>query len=196
MDDIRFECPNCKQHLNAPGELANQLIECPGCKQTIAVPIRNHLEEKGTQRGEQPRENATVAQQPQGWPPGTVALVVVFCLYMLTLVEVFHEWRVDELTQTMGGANLTGEDEPNFGPVIWLIVWGVIGLPIGFLAGRMRGKQRLGAAWGLALGPMGWFITVCTADLRARCPECRGVIAEGARRCMHCGVSFNASAAP
>lgn len=35
--DIRFNCPHCRQSLDAPGEMAGHLIECPSCKQTIKV---------------------------------------------------------------------------------------------------------------------------------------------------------------
>ena len=41
MPDIRFECPNCAQSIDAPEELASQMIECPTCKETIEVPIRS-----------------------------------------------------------------------------------------------------------------------------------------------------------
>ena len=41
MPDIHFECPKCKQTLDAPEELAAQLIECPTCKETIEVPLRS-----------------------------------------------------------------------------------------------------------------------------------------------------------
>lgn len=40
MPDIHFECPKCNQTLDAPEELASQLIDCPTCKATIEVPIR------------------------------------------------------------------------------------------------------------------------------------------------------------
>ena len=43
MSDIYFECPNCKQTLDAPSELATQLIDCPICKQTIEVPVRSQI---------------------------------------------------------------------------------------------------------------------------------------------------------
>lgn len=39
MPDIRFKCPKCTQSLEAPEELAGQLIDCPTCKETIEVPI-------------------------------------------------------------------------------------------------------------------------------------------------------------
>lgn len=43
MPDISFECSNCGQQIDAPRELANQLIECPNCKQTIEVPVRSRI---------------------------------------------------------------------------------------------------------------------------------------------------------
>ena len=42
MPDIHFECPKCKQTLDAPEELATQLIDCPSCKEVIEVPVRSH----------------------------------------------------------------------------------------------------------------------------------------------------------
>lgn len=45
MPDIHFECPKCKQTLDAPEELATQLIECPTCKETIEVPVRSQRNE-------------------------------------------------------------------------------------------------------------------------------------------------------
>jgi DNA-directed RNA polymerase subunit M/transcription elongation factor TFIIS len=45
MPDIHFECPKCKQTLDAPEELAAQLLECPTCKETIEVPVRSQRKE-------------------------------------------------------------------------------------------------------------------------------------------------------
>lgn len=39
MSDIRFDCPHCQQSIEAPDELANQLIDCPTCAQAIEVPV-------------------------------------------------------------------------------------------------------------------------------------------------------------
>ena len=41
MPDIHFECPKCGQSIDAPEELAAQLVDCPACKETIEVPVRN-----------------------------------------------------------------------------------------------------------------------------------------------------------
>lgn len=31
MSDIKFKCPACSQSLEAPAEMAGQLIDCPTC---------------------------------------------------------------------------------------------------------------------------------------------------------------------
>lgn len=45
MSDIHFECAKCGQPIDAPEDLASQLIECPTCKETINVPARSQREE-------------------------------------------------------------------------------------------------------------------------------------------------------
>jgi DNA-directed RNA polymerase subunit RPC12/RpoP len=54
MQDIHYECTKCGQHIDAPEELAGQLVECPTCKEMIEVPIRS-------QRKEAPKPVATPA---------------------------------------------------------------------------------------------------------------------------------------
>ena len=49
-----------------------------------------------------------------------------------------------------------------------------------------------GVVWGALLGPIGW-ILVLFLDQRAKCPECRESLAEGAKRCQHCGFEFGVS---
>jgi hypothetical protein len=38
MADIRFECPACDQHLEAPMDMAGQDVECPSCQQLFVLP--------------------------------------------------------------------------------------------------------------------------------------------------------------
>lgn len=38
MSDLKFNCPHCKQSLEAPDELLGKILECPACKQQIQVP--------------------------------------------------------------------------------------------------------------------------------------------------------------
>lgn len=38
MTDIKFNCPHCDQHINAPVEMADQTAACPSCGKQIKVP--------------------------------------------------------------------------------------------------------------------------------------------------------------
>lgn len=38
MNQIKFSCPQCGQHINAPSELADTANACPTCQATIRVP--------------------------------------------------------------------------------------------------------------------------------------------------------------
>lgn len=62
MPDIHFECPKCSQALDAPEELATQLIDCPACKETIEVPLRS-------QRAEPPKPPKPASTSPPPAPP-------------------------------------------------------------------------------------------------------------------------------
>jgi len=42
MSDIKFNCPTCTQPLEAPPEMAGQLIECPKCKKSLEIPSLPH----------------------------------------------------------------------------------------------------------------------------------------------------------
>lgn len=39
MSDIKFNCPACSQSLEAPTEMAGQLIDCPSCKKPMEIPF-------------------------------------------------------------------------------------------------------------------------------------------------------------
>lgn len=38
MADISFACPNCKQVLEGPDDMAGQVVECPACQQQMTIP--------------------------------------------------------------------------------------------------------------------------------------------------------------
>lgn len=38
MADINFDCPGCGQNLDAPVEMAGEVITCPACQGEIVVP--------------------------------------------------------------------------------------------------------------------------------------------------------------
>jgi len=44
MADIKFKCLGCNQSLEAPPDMARQLIDCPTCKRVIEVPSSNRVQ--------------------------------------------------------------------------------------------------------------------------------------------------------
>ena len=78
----------------------------------------------------------------------------------------------------------------NITDIVAIILGGVFAGLIGALCGRARGCPVAGFWWGFFLNAIGWLIVLLGADLRPKCPECRGVIEEGAARCKNCGVEF------
>jgi len=39
--DVRFSCQKCRQHIDAPEEMAGQRVNCPSCQQPLTVPKRS-----------------------------------------------------------------------------------------------------------------------------------------------------------
>lgn len=75
------------------------------------------------------------------------------------------------------------DDSTIFG---YFFFWLIVGAVVGGVIGASRNNVGSGVVWGALLGPIGW-ILVLFLDERAKCPECRGALPEGARRCSHCG---------
>ena len=59
MADISFACPNCSQVLEAPEDMAGQVVECPACQQQITVPAPAATAPE--EAGEAPLEDAAPA---------------------------------------------------------------------------------------------------------------------------------------
>ena len=38
MAEITFSCPGCRQELEAPEEMAGEIVECPNCQKQITIP--------------------------------------------------------------------------------------------------------------------------------------------------------------
>jgi len=74
-----------------------------------------------------------------------------------------------------------------------LLGWCGIGGLIGYLCGQARGRASDGFFLGLLLGIIGWLLILIGPDERRKCPACKGAIPDGARKCLHCGESFNYS---
>lgn len=70
----------------------------------------------------------------------------------------------------------------------WL--WVVLGPLIGAAIGQKKGRLGAGIFFGFLLGPIGWLVIAVGPDNRRKCPECKGVVPEGARKCMHCGTDL------
>ena len=57
MSNVTFECPSCKQLLETPAEMANQVVQCPSCQTEIIVPESENesiAENEGTAEPELP----------------------------------------------------------------------------------------------------------------------------------------------
>ncbi|MEI6565314.1 MAG: hypothetical protein WCR20_01450 [Verrucomicrobiota bacterium] len=105
----------------------------------------------------------------------------VFIVYGIILMMALRDCREDAIVGTMSGGG-----EPSASGVLFLLAWGFVCAPVGYLIGRWRGRADEGAVYGMALGPLGWLCMAFKEDHRPMCPECGGVIVPGARKCRHC----------
>ena len=73
----------------------------------------------------------------------------------------------------------------------WYILWFVLTGAIGVAIGKHKARSGvMSAILGILLGPIGWLALAIGPDYRPQCPECRGVIVTGARRCQNCGIEL------
>jgi hypothetical protein len=69
-----------------------------------------------------------------------------------------------------------------FALLFWMVLSGIVGAVIG----SSRKSTGAGFVFGALLGPLGWIIALFN-DNRSKCPECKGRVPDGARKCLHCG---------
>lgn len=83
MSNFTFECPHCKQHLEADDSMSGQSVDCPACNKTLVVPTRQRQPTpKPPSMQRRPAPPPTVPQSPAkptaGIPlPKVIALVAV-----------------------------------------------------------------------------------------------------------------------
>lgn len=73
----------------------------------------------------------------------------------------------------------------------YLLFWCLIGGLIGLLIGQTKGRSGAGFFFGALLGPIGWLVVAAGPNLKAKCPECGGVVVPGARKCKNCGSDLS-----
>jgi len=57
MNEIKFSCVHCSQHLEAANTMAGERIECPACKQMIVIPVPPSPAKRDTVRIPVPKKN-------------------------------------------------------------------------------------------------------------------------------------------
>ena len=72
----------------------------------------------------------------------------------------------------------------------WFVLWVVFGIIGAGIAKTFRGRELAGMLLGFFMGPLGWLCIFALGDDRLKCPECGGVVPQGAKRCKSCGVYF------
>lgn len=91
MIDIKFDCPSCRQSLEAPPDMAGQLIDCPSCKKTIEIPMPRPTPkvEKPPHTRPAPRPSPPPLQTCNAEPPSAApANVLPKILSVLVLIAV------------------------------------------------------------------------------------------------------------
>lgn len=69
--DIDFLCPFCQQIIEAPSDMAGEIVDCPGCNRQITVP---------SPKPEVAKPQVRVSTRPtQVAPPAGVALAGILC---------------------------------------------------------------------------------------------------------------------
>lgn len=63
MTSFKFECPFCKQHLEADDLLVGQSVECPSCSKTIVVPA---ADQQPTPMSARPQQQNDRPSPPNG----------------------------------------------------------------------------------------------------------------------------------
>lgn len=136
LHNLRFECPNCDQTIDAEPELAGTKGKCPHCKARIIVPrLCEECGEMMTLAGKKCRSCVALASGNAGVDGLQMTVGIGFAVLIAILTGAW--W------------------------VLWL-VWGAIGAKMG----ESKGCPRWGAFLGFILGPIGLMLIHYEIGLR------------------------------
>lgn len=110
VNDIKFNCPSCKQPLEASIDMAGQLIDCPACKNVLEVPEQIILPKSGGRipppsRTPLPRPIPPPAQMNDSMPSATVnslpkiLTVLVVIAIMVGTYFIYNFWKDQQRTK-------------------------------------------------------------------------------------------------
>ena len=77
----------------------------------------------------------------------------------------------------------------------WAVGFTVVSALVGAIIGHYKKAVVRDTILGLALGPIGWIISLCLQPPKPKpvCPTCRSPIDAGDAHCRRCGAKLNAS---
>lgn len=129
MQEFKFSCPHCGQHLQAPEDMKGQIIECPSCSNQLEIP-HGLGENDGNPNTETSENNAS---------PETVALDVDEKFSSVS-IKTKAGWQkyIEELRLSLPTSTFIYE--PRFstsinGKAIFMMLLGtIVATPLGFLS--------------------------------------------------------------
>ncbi|MCX7006899.1 MAG: hypothetical protein NTY53_06570 [Kiritimatiellaeota bacterium] len=114
MADVKFLCSQCHQHLEAPSQMAGELIDCPACKTPIEVPFPQQA-----------------SQQIAAYNRGQKTRPCPYCGEAVLAVAIKCKHCGSDLTA--GGEELAGTNALSVLIIVLLVLLGMFWLAIGLL---------------------------------------------------------------
>ena len=123
MSDFTFQCPFCKQPMDAPASMMGQLIDCPGCGKPIEVakkipdwkrpPGRMPASIPAKTQSNAPTRRKSAAGSAAQWAGGLVLGYILFAPVSPELATGYSERLAIRL---VGGVALL--------PILFFSIWG------------------------------------------------------------------------
>lgn len=143
MTDTKFNCKHCGQSLEAPEDMAGDLIDCPACSQVIEVPFRRAPPRSFAPRGSTPTPSVpshapsshstqdldrAIARQKSYIGPAVLTFFVYWLFYLPGLIV-----NLLYLSDANRTARIAEEQPSGYGCLVVLLILGLIPLAIGAL---------------------------------------------------------------